>query len=213
MWRCDTPLPSLFAIYYVNSVKTVQTLILLVTLAASTIRAEEDWRRVAFIGDANVKSITGLVEVIAPEGRVLREGEKAQAGDVLRIWRGAEVVLQMDISKSLVRAKGPVLLRLAPADGYNRAALSGADEKVGFVVRAVWGHGRYSEDGVRWHDLRAGLVLPEGSKVRPFRDTTIDLYHNATHEVVRLTDHSKAVALISKSPATGGGTLVAAKAP
>jgi hypothetical protein len=200
-------------IFYVNSVKTVQYFLLLATLAVSSLRAEDEWRRVAFVGDAKVKSISGLVEVIAPETRVLREGEKARVGDVLRVWRGAEVVLRMDLSQSLVRAKGPVLLRLAPADGYDRASLSGADEKAGFVVRAVHGHGRFSEDGVRWHDLRTGMVLNDGARVRPFRDTIIDLYHNRTGEVLRLTDHTKAMALISKPMTTGSDTMVAAKAP
>lgn len=193
--------------------KTVQNLLLLLALAATSIHAEDEWRKVAFIGDAKVKSISGLVEVIAPETRTLREGQTAKAGEVLRVWRGAEVVLQMDVSHSLVRAKGPVLLRLSPADGYDRASLTGSDEKNGFVVRAVRGHGRFSEDGIRWQDLRTGMILPDGAKVRPFRDTIIDLYHNETHEVLRLSDHTKAVALISKPATSGSDTIMAAKAP
>ncbi len=193
--------------------KTVRYLLLFAAFAVSSVRADEEWRRVAFPGEAKVKSITGLVEVIAPESRILREGQMAKPGDVLRVWRGAELVLEMQASHSFVRAKGPALVRLAQPDGFNRTALTGAEEKVGFVVRSVWGHGRFTEDGVRWHDLQTGMVLSDGAKVRPFRDTTIDLYHNKTGAVLRLTDHSKSVALNSKLSSTGSDTMIAAKAP
>src|SRR5204863_6288497 len=124
--------------------KTMNCVLLLITLAISSGRSEE-WRKIAFIGDADVKTISGLVEVVNKgQDRVLHEKEVAKVGQTLRVWRGAEVVLVMKNSKSLVRAKGPVLLRLAPeSEGYDRASVVGEEPKSGFVVRAVRGHGKY----------------------------------------------------------------------
>src|SRR5213082_3204532 len=126
--------------------KTMNCLLLLLMLAAIPGRSEE-WRKVAFIGDADVKTISGLVEVVnGDKDRILHEKEIAKVGQTLRVWRGAEVVLQMKNSKSLVRAKGPVLLRLAPeSEGYDRASVNGEEPKSGFVVRAVRGHGKYQD--------------------------------------------------------------------
>jgi hypothetical protein len=193
-------------------VKTIQTLLLLVTLTAS-LGAEDQWRRVAFLGNARVKSISGLVEVIAPQSRILREGETAKVGETLRIYQGAELILQMQNTKSLVRAKGPVLLRLAPeSEGFDRASIN-AEEKPGYVVRAVRGGGRYSEDGIRWQNLETGITLSETARVRPFRDSTIDLYHTTAHTALRLTDHTKAIALAPKLATPTGNDIIAAKAP
>ena len=170
----------------------------------------------AFIGDAEVKTISGVVEVVSgKEERILHEKETAKVGQVLRIWRGAEVVLQMKNSKSLVRAKGPTLLRLAPdSEGYDRASVTGEENKEGFVVRAVRGGGKY-QDGEYWRNIQAGMHLPDGTRVRPFRDSVLDFYHPATHTAYRITDHSKQTPLIAKTPSSEevSPTIVAAKAP
>ena len=53
-------------------------LILLTVLSVASPRAEE-WQKVAFIGDAEVKSISGLVEVSAGESdRILHERDTAK---------------------------------------------------------------------------------------------------------------------------------------
>jgi hypothetical protein len=196
-----------------NDVKSVRYLSLLVAFSISIVQAEE-WRKVAFVGSAKVKSISGLVEVIQPEERILREGEIAKPGEVLRVWRGANLVIQMEGSKSFVRADGPVLLRLAPEENFNRASLTGSEEKVGFVVRAVRGHGRYSEDGDRWGDLETGMILKEGTRVRPFRDSILDFYHNGARVALRVSDHKKAVALKLQTVASSNSTMdFASQAP
>jgi hypothetical protein len=184
-------------------VKTIQSLILLAALSVVSASAEE-WR----------KGISGLVEVIVPEKRILREGEIAKTGETLRIWRGADLIIEMESSKGLVRAKGPVLLRLAPEkEGFNRAAVTGGEEKVGFVVRAVRGGGRFSEDGERWCNLTAGMILPEGTRVRAFRDSILDFYHNEARRPVRVTEHERPVTLRVKNEVAGnGGREMAAKA-
>src|SRR5688572_33475028 len=104
----------------------------------------EEWRKVAFIGDAEVKSISGVVELINGNERILRAKETATVGHTLRIWRGSEVVLVMKNTKSLVRAKGPCLLRLAPEKegAYQRAEMKWEEPKDAFVVRAVRGGGK-----------------------------------------------------------------------
>jgi hypothetical protein len=195
-------------------VKSVTSFLLLITLAISG--RSEEWRKVAFIGDAEVKSISGVIEVVAgKQERVLHEKETARVGQVLRIWRGSEVVLQMKNSKSLVRAKGPVLLRLAPeSEGYDRAAVDGEDEKGGFVVRAVRGGGKY-QDGPYWRNLQAGMTLPEGTRVRPFHDSTLYFYHPQPRTAYRVTDPRKHTALIAKTPSDEevSPTIMAAKNP
>ena len=189
-------------------------LLLVATLLASRIGAEE-WRKVAFIGSADVKSISGLVEVMnRPGDQILRAGDVALPGQTLKIWRGAEVILMMKNSKSLVRAKGPVLLRLAPeSEAYDRASLTGEEPAKGFVVRAVRGHGKY-QDGPYWRAIQAGMTLPEGALVRPFRDSILDFYHPATRTTLRVTDHTKRTALATVNTVSGGsGTTLAARAP
>src|SRR4051812_19472306 len=172
--------------------KSVTNLLLLViALTVSSARSEE-WRKVAFIGDAEVKKISGVVELISgKEERILHEKETAKVGQVLRVWRGAEVVLQMKNSKSLVRAKGPTLLRLAPdSEGYDRASVTGEEQKAGFIVRAVRGGGKY-QDGEYWRNIQAGMPLPEGARAPPSRDSIPVFSHPATKTAYRVTDHSK----------------------
>ncbi len=187
-------------------------MILLVLASAGGWARAEEWQKVAFIGNAEVKSITGLVEVITSgEERIVHPGEKAKIGQVLRIWRGAEVILRMDRSESLVRAKGPVLLRLAPvSEGYERASVIG-EAKDRFVVRAVRGNGKY-QDGEYWREIRPGMSLPEGVRVRPYRASVLDFYHPGTRTAIRVTDYKKQTLLtppvIGSSP-----TILAAKAP
>jgi hypothetical protein len=195
--------------------KTVKWLLLGLALTANFGRSE-DWRKIAFIGNANVKSISGVVEVIkGNEERVLHERETANVGETLRIWRGAEVVLQMKTSKSLVRAKGPVLLRLAAEhEGFDHSSVTGEGPKTGFIVRAVHGHGKY-QDGDYWRDLRAGMCLPEGTRVRPFHGSSLDFYNPATRTVCRVTDPWKQTTLVSKARATEetSPTILAAQNP
>lgn len=186
------------------------------TAFAVTSPHSEEWRKVAFIGDAEVKNISGLVEVVSgKQERILHEKETAQVGQVLRIWRGAEVVLQMANTKSLVRAKGPVLLRLAgEREAYDRAAVTSQEEKSGFIVRAVRGGGRY-QDGPYWRNLKAGISIPEGTRVRPFHDSVLDFYHPTSHKSIRVTDHTRQTALIS-TPSDNeevSPTIIASKAP
>jgi len=178
--------------------KTLKCLLLAVALIPGTVRSE-DWRKIAFIGDADVKSISGVVELLTGEqDRVLHEKETATVGQTLRIWRGAEVVLKMKNSQSLVRAKGPTLLRLAPEnEGFDHSSATGEEPKTGFIVRAVRGHGKY-QDGEHWRDLRAGMRLPEGTRVRPFHDSALDFYHPATRTAYRVTDPWRQTALSAK---------------
>lgn len=176
----------------------------------------EEWRKVAFIGDAEVKSISGVVEVINGNERILRAKETATVGHTLRIWRGSEVVLMMKNTKSLVRAKGPCLLRLAPdkEGGYQRAELKWEEPKDGFVVRAVRGGGKY-QDGDHWRCLEAGMNIPEGTRVRPYRDSVLDFYHPTTRTSYRVTDHKRQTLLVAKSPNENESspTILAAKNP
>ena len=188
--------------------------LLLITLALPPGRGEE-WRKVAFIGDAEVKTISGVVEIVSgKQERILHEKETARVGQTLRIWRGAEVVLQMKNTKSLVRAKGPVLLRLAPdSEAYDRASITGQEDQTGFIVRAVRGGGKY-QDGDYWKPLRTGMSLPEGTRVRPFRDSVLDFYHPATHKSYRVVDHTRQTALISiPVNEEASPTIMAAKSP
>lgn len=195
--------------------KNLKWLLLVGMIAVSPGRSEV-WQKVAFIGNAEVKSISGVVEVInGKDERVLREKEEAKVGQTLRIWRGSEVVLMMKNTKSLVRAKGPCLLRLAPEreGNYDRAAVTFEEPATGFVVRAVRGGGKY-QDGPYWRQLQAGMTIPEGAKVRPFRESTLDFYHPATRTAYRITDHKRQT-ILAAQPASQGGSpqILAASAP
>lgn len=176
----------------------------------------EEWRKVAFIGDAEVKSISGVVELVNGSERILREKETATVGHTLRIWRGSEVVLVMKNTKSLVRAKGPCLLRLAPdKDGaYQRAEVNWEEPKSGFVVRAVRGGGKY-QDGPYWRCLEAGMTIPDGTRVRPYRDSILDFYHPETKTAYRVTDHKKQTLLVARTASEdeSSPTILAAKNP
>jgi hypothetical protein len=195
--------------------KIMRWLLLAVTLALPSGRGEE-WRKVAFIGDAEVKSISGVVEVVSGgQDRIVHSKEIATVGQTLRIWRGAEIVLQMKNSKSLVRAKGPVLLRLAPEqEGYGHASVTGEEPKTGFVVRAVRGHGKY-QAGAYWREIETGMCLPEGTRVRPFHESILDFYHPATHTALRVTDSWHQTELRVKEPAKPqtAPTILAAQSP
>ncbi|HUS35781.1 MAG TPA: hypothetical protein VM680_10565 [Verrucomicrobiae bacterium] len=176
----------------------------------------EEWRKIAFIGDAEVKSISGVVELVNGSERVLRANETATVGHTLRIWQGSEVVLVMKNTKSLVRAKGPCLLRLAADkdDGYKRAEVNWEEPKTGFVVRAVRGGGKY-QDGPYWRCLEAGMTIPEGTRVRPYRDSILDFYHPGTRTAYRVTDHKKQTLLVAKQAEEeeSSPTILAAKNP
>ena len=195
--------------------KTVQFWFLLAVMVSVAGVKGEDWKKVAFIGNAEVKSISGVVEVIqGKEERILREKETANMGQTLRIWRGSEVVLMMDKTKSLVRAKGPCLLRLADErEGYDRASVTGEEPKSGFVVRAVRGQGKY-QDGAYWRYLQPGMTVPDGVRVRPFRESVLDFYHPATRTAYRVTDHQRQTVLAAKPvESESSPTILAAKNP
>jgi hypothetical protein len=190
--------------------------LLLVGVVGVLSSISEEWRKVAFIGDAEVKSISGVVELVNGSERILREKETATVGHTLRIWRGSEVVLVMKNTKSLVRAKGPCLLRLAPdkEGDYQRAEVNWEDPQSGFVVRAVRGGGKY-QDGEYWRSLEAGMTIPDGTRVRPYRDSILDFYHPATKTAYRVTDHKKQTLLVAKSTdeQENSPTILAAKNP
>ena len=182
--------------------KTIKHLLLALTLSAALIdiRGEEDWRRVAFAGEARVKTMSGLVEVLDKTGnKILHAGEPAHPGQTLRVWKGAEIVLWMENSQSLVRAEGPVLVRLTENENYfDRASSNASQNEELFVVRAVRGGGKYCQNG-QWNLLTTGMSLPAGTKVRPFRQATLDFYNPSTHTALRVVDHTKPTTLSAKT--------------
>jgi len=118
----------------------------------------------------------------------------------------------MDNTKSLVRAKGPCLLRLAPErEGYGRASVTPEEPKSGFVVRAVRGRGKY-QDGPYWRFLEPGMTIPEGARVRPFRDSVLDFYHPATRTAYRVVNHKRQTVLAAREIEVSP-TILAAKNP
>lgn len=194
-----------------NTVPWIKVVVAVAALAAGSIRADE-WRQVAFIGNAKVFNVSGVVETLKPrEGRVLRDGEKLRAGETYKIWQGAELVLQMESSGSLVRAKGPVILRLAPEkEGFDRASITGQEDRVGFVARAIRGKAEYQAKN-KWRPLHTGDVLPEGARIRAEQGATLDFYHNTIGTVIRVTEPERT--LVAKPVTTGAQDTLAAKAP
>src|SRR5688572_8343618 len=73
-------------------------------------------RRVAFIGDAKVKSVVGDAYALNPENKVwekLQPGTELAPGRVIRTDAKAEVILLMQKSESFVRITPMTVVRLA----------------------------------------------------------------------------------------------------
>lgn len=153
----------------------------------------DHFQRVAFIGAAEVKEVTGKVEWLTGvnEWAPLPVGKKLAPGDMVRTKAGARVILKMTQSGSLIRATPNTIVRLVPLDGqWGAAALTGESESSGYVVRALRGEAEYLAKGI-WHPLTMDRELAPGTKIRLVSGKQVDLF-SREHGSVRLSERGEA---------------------
>lgn len=157
-------------------------------------------RRVAFVGSATVREVTGTAEKLSGVDRwmPLLAGVKLAPGDIIRTGQGT-VVLRMTDSGSFVKVTPHVMLRLAPFEqGWDRGVLSGREEQEGFVVRTCRGAARFRHGTDVWQAVTVNAVLPEGATVRLAHGAILDLYQTVEQRLLRLESETETVLRASR---------------
>jgi len=150
--------------------------------------AEPEPQRVAFVGAAQVREATGIVERLSgvDQWEKLQAGEELLPGDVVRTAEGT-AVLRMRESKSFVKITPHTTLRLiAIESGWDRAVVTGREERTGFVVRSCRGKAYVIAANGEWRLLRVNDVLAPGTALRTSSEAVVDLFHNASHQPLRV---------------------------
>ena len=156
------------------------------------LRGETDqtpFQRVAFVGAATVKEVQGEVQRLAgvEHWTALKKGDQLQPGDLLRTTSGSAVLSMLE-SESFVKVTPNTLCRLVALEhGWERAVLSGQEEREGFAVRGCRGkvYSR-SADG-NWTPLVVNAVLSPGTQVRTDPGASVDLFHTALQRPLRIS--------------------------
>jgi hypothetical protein len=150
-------------------------------------REELSAQRVAFIGAAEVKEVTGSAEHLAgiDTWSQLQPGTKLQPGDIIRTSKGS-VVLQMVESESFVKVTPNTILRLVPVgkDG-NSSILSGGEERDGFVVRGCRGKA-YVKSGSEWRGLAVNELITRSASIRTEAGALVDLFDTESKRPLRI---------------------------
>jgi hypothetical protein len=154
------------------------------------------FQRVGFIGCAEVKELTGRVEVLdgVEKWRPLETGAHLSEGQIIRTQNG-QAVLQMCDSASLVKVNTNTVVRLVPVNSESdQGVRSGSEERDGFVVRSLRGKAFFKDQSSQWKPVAVNDVLPEGTLVRAGDSSTLDLFSTREHRAVRI-DSPEAVQL------------------
>jgi hypothetical protein len=160
----------------------------LIDLLRGDSAAPTDYQRVAFVGSATVREVSGQAERLVGIDRwkPITAGAKLAPGDVLRTGNGT-VVLRMSTSGSFVKVTPQTLLRLVPLEKeWDRAALSGSEERNGFVVRSCRGKAYARTPGSEWENVEVNSVLALGSEVRTEPGTVLDLFDTSKQRPLRI---------------------------
>jgi hypothetical protein len=145
-------------------------------------------QRFAFVGNAEVKELSGDVRVLKGIERweKLNLGTKLSPGDLIQTGKNGKAMLKMQ-SGSLVKISPNSILRLAPFEpGMDPAVLSGKPEGKGFSVRSLHGAALCQGSGNQWAPVDVNTLLPEGSLLRLSNNTTLDLFDSSSGGFVRL---------------------------
>jgi hypothetical protein len=156
--------------------------------AATSVAATPSYQKVAFVGSASVKEVQGQAERLESldHWKPLQQGAKLAPGDILRTRNGT-VVLRMAESGSFVKMTPHTILRLTQLDnGWDRAALSGCEEKRGFVVRSCRGKAYVRDASGEWQNIAVNCVLAAGSEIRTEPETVIDLFNTENRRPLRI---------------------------
>lgn len=145
-------------------------------------------QRVAFVGSAKVRQINGSAERLSGVDRwkKLELGAQLYPGDVIRT-RASSVVLCMSESQSFVKVTPNTVLRLVEIEkGWDRAVVSGEEERTGFVVRSCRGKAYFDPGDGSWRILEVNDVLARGTDVRTEAGAMVDLFHTGTKRPLRI---------------------------
>lgn len=145
-------------------------------------------QRVAFVGSANVQQVSGAAERLAgvDHWKKLHHGAQLQPGDLIRTGSGT-VLLRMTESGSFVKVTPNTVLRLVEIEkNWDRAAVSGQEERTGFVVRGCRGKAYFDAGQDGWKKLEVNDVLAPGTDVRTEAAAVVDLFHTSTKRPVRI---------------------------
>lgn len=156
--------------------------------------ASEEFQKVAFVGEATVKEIKGIVEVMSGTNKWSELGVASQLkpGAVIRTGKESSVVLKMTGSGSFVKVTPQTVLRLVAAEeGWGRAAVTGEGESGKYQVRALRGLAQYEQNG-KWLFLSTGKAIEPGTRVRLGQGTVADFY-SRKHGVWRAAGFSEVI--------------------
>lgn len=144
-------------------------------------------QRVAFVGSAEVKTVTGKVMRLSGIDRwtELSQGAKLAPGDMIRSEDG-NALLQMTESGSFIKITPNTVLRLVPIERtWDPGVLTGREEKSGFIVRSCRGSAFIEKTG-RWEPVEVNTVLARGTQVRTAPGSSIDLFDTQLRQAVRI---------------------------
>ena len=146
------------------------------------------FQRVAFIGSARVKEVQGQAERLVgiDSWKPLEKRAELMPGDLVRTHNGT-VLLRMNESGSFVKVTPQTILRLvALENNWDQGALSGMEEKKGFVVRSCRGKAFVREPGQEWKSVEVNAVLAAGSEIRTESETVVDLFNTRRQRALRI---------------------------
>jgi hypothetical protein len=145
-------------------------------------------QRVAFVGAAEVKEVSGAVERLAGVDRweKLSAGARLLPGDIIRTAAGSAVLCMCE-SKSFVKITPNTLLRLVDFEsGWDRSIVSGREERSGFVVRSCRGSAFFAEANGGWKSVQVNQVLAPGTALRTQAGAVVDLFDNSSKRPLRV---------------------------
>ena len=151
------------------------------------------YQRVAFVGSAVVKQVSGSAEYLAgiDQWKALEEGSRITPGDIIRTQEGS-VLLRMTESESFVKVTPNTVFRLVPIQkNWDRSILSGREERSGFIVRSCRGKAFFDSGNGDWKAVEVNHVLARGTEIRTAPGTVLDLFHTGTKRPVRIRGSSE----------------------
>jgi hypothetical protein len=150
--------------------------------------ARPEWQRVAFVGSAVIKEVSGRVEMLKGVDRwvAIGKGQRLQPGDLVRTGEGSRAVLKMESSGSFVAMTPKTILRLSVFEKtWDQSVLSGVETRKGYKVRSLRGVAEVKKNN-QWLPLSVESVIPVGASVRTHPNTTMDLFHSESGSFIRL---------------------------
>ena len=150
---------------------------------------ETPFQRVAFVGAASVKDAQGEVQRLAGVEHwvALKKGDQLQPGVLVRTTSGSAVLSMLE-SESFVKVSPNTLCRLvALENGWDKAVVSGREEREGFVVRSCRGNVYTRSADGSWTALAVNAVLAPGTQVRTESGAFVDLFHTQLQRPLRIS--------------------------